>query len=348
MTSEMQPARVEKSKFQRAVAYYTVADAPFFPGVAALINSLRLTGHDGGVFVVDCGLTESQKDRLAGSATIVEPHGELHPVLQKVTGPMLHPADIMVLVDADILVTRSLVPLFEEAALGRIVGFEDSGFPDRYFPDWASLGLGTPVRRPYVNCGLLVLSEPTASTFMAEFLELQEQLDPRDTHFGGGPVAGPLYFADQDLLNAMLCTRYDDRATRLARRMAPMPPFPALAVLGAGTLACAYDDGVVPYALHHVQKKPWLSPVPANAYSTLFRRVVRHESLAVIVRSQEIPLRLRSGPAAAIDRFRVSVQSYLHMRFRGRLGIRRLAERWFSGERVNAPRDSRHSASQDA
>jgi hypothetical protein len=243
---------------------------------------------------------------------------------------MLHPADIMVLIDADILVTSSLVPLVERAARGQIVGFEDSGFPDRHFPEWASLGLGTPVRRPYVNCGLLVMSESTARTFMPEFLALQEQLDPRDAHFGGAPVASPLYFADQDLLNAMLCTRYDDRTTRLARRMAPMPPFPGLSVLGTGPLACAYDDGVIPYALHHVQKKPWLSPLPTNAYSTLFGRVVRHEGAAVSVRSREIPLRLRSGRAAAIDRFRVSVQSYLHMRFRGRLGIRRSVERWLA------------------
>src|SRR5262245_13173902 len=107
------------------VAYYTIADAPFFPGLVALMNSLRLVGEEAPLYVVDCGLTSTQRQRLSHHVIFVPPHRSLHPVLQKATGPIAHPARIMVVIDSDILVTRPLTPLFEDAARGNVVAVED-------------------------------------------------------------------------------------------------------------------------------------------------------------------------------------------------------------------------------
>ena len=212
-------------KSRNDLAYYTVADAPFFPGVVALLNSLRSVGETATLFVVDCGLTQSQRERLSAHATIVPMHKALHPQLQKGTGPLAHPAEIMAVIDADILITRPLTPLFEDAARGQVVAFEDDYFRDRFFPEWASLGLGEPRQERYVNSGLLIFSAETASELLPLFVALQERLHPSECSFGGAQHGDPFYFADQDILNAMLGTQYYGRAARLDYRLAPTPPF---------------------------------------------------------------------------------------------------------------------------
>ena len=50
--------------------YYTIANAPFFPGLVALLNSLRLSGNAGELVVLDRGLEEEQRELL-------EPHAPL-------------------------------------------------------------------------------------------------------------------------------------------------------------------------------------------------------------------------------------------------------------------------------
>jgi len=318
---------VGTSRPQSGHAYYTVADASFFPGAVALLNSLRLGGERAPLFVVDCGLTDAQKNTLAKHATVVPKQEGLHPVLQKATGPMAHPAELMILVDADILITSSLAPLLERAADGQVMGFEDSASPDRHFAEWSSLGLGVPATRPYVNCGMLIFSASTASEFLPLFVELQEQLDPADTHFGGGAISNPFYFADQDILNGMLCTRFEGRVTRLEPRLAPMPPFSGLAVVDGSPLGCAYGDGVVPYALHHILEKPWLSKLRPSLYSELFTTCVTHPEAPIRLGWRDVPLRLTNSWLAPLDRMRVELQLVAHQRLRGKLGIRPAIER---------------------
>jgi hypothetical protein len=308
-------------------AYYTVADSAFFPGAVALLNSLRLAGECAPFFVVDCGLTAAQKNTLATRATVVPRQQGLHPVLQKATGPMAHPAEVMILVDADILITNPLAPLLERAADGQIIGFEDAASPDRHFAEWSSLGLGIPSARPYVNCGLLIFSASTASEFLPLFVELQERLDPADTHFGGGVISNPFYFADQDVLNGMLCTRFEGRVTRLEQRLAPIPPFSGLTVVSDGSGACSYADGVVPYALHHILAKPWLSKLRPNVYSELFTTYVTHPEAPIRLTWRDVPLRLTKSRLAPLDRMRVELQLVAHSRLRGKLGIRPAIER---------------------
>ncbi len=267
-------------------------------------------------------LNRSQQERLSKHVTLVPAHGGLHPQLQKATGPLAHPAEIMVVIDADILVTRPLTPLFEDAANGRLVVFEDDRFPARFFPEWSSLGLGIPTRQPYVNSGLLIFSSATASELLPEFVEQQEQLDPTSAQFGGADMSSPFCFPDQDILNAMLCTRYDGMAVRVERRLAPFPPFPGVQVADGSRLACTYADGVVPYVLHHVNEKPWLTRMNANPYSKLFTRAVTSPGAPLRLGVRDLPLRLSRSRLAPIDRWRVSIQLAAHHRLRGKLGLR--------------------------
>lgn len=308
-------------------AYYTIGDALFYPGLIGLLDSLRLVGEQAPLYVVDCGFTEYQRATLARHVTLIPMRRGLHPVLQKATAPLAHPAEIMILIDADMLVTRPLAPLFQEAARGQLVAFEDAGHRERFFPEWSALGLGTPLRRPYVNCGLLIFSATTGSEFLPLFVELQERLDPADTHFGGADVANPLFFADQDVLNVIACTRFDGRMTRIAHRLAPVPPFEGLRVPDDDRFACAYEDGDVPYLLHHVRAKPWLAPMKPNAYSALLTRVVTSPAALVRLERADLPLRLRPGRLASLDKWRAGMQQDAHRLFRGRLGLRPAAER---------------------
>ena len=215
------------------VAFYTVANSSHYPGAVALLNSLRLVGEDGHLVVVDCGLTEAQRAKLSPHATVVPQHGELHPNLQKTTGPLALPADIMVILDADVIAIRPLTPLLEEARRGRIVVFEND--QDRFVPKWSSLGLGELRRRRYACAAQLILPSSLASGLLPLYLELQERLDLSETLIGGADPSAPLYFADQDLLNVILCARYDEVVVRLQHRLSPMPPFPGLRVTGTWT-----------------------------------------------------------------------------------------------------------------
>src|SRR5438093_51315 len=118
-------------------AFYCVSNALYFLGAAALVNSLRLTGHGEPVYVLDCGLTPEQGELLASHATVVPAPSEAPPWLLKTVAPLRHPAEVMVLIDADIVVTRSLSELIDAAAGGRIVAVEHGS--DRYFPQWGRL-----------------------------------------------------------------------------------------------------------------------------------------------------------------------------------------------------------------
>jgi hypothetical protein len=304
------------------LAYYTVADASFFPGAVALLNSLRMAGEVAPLFVVDCGLTDSQKQRLSDHATIIRRNEGLHPQLQKGTGPLAHPADVMVVIDADILITRPLAPLIEAAAEGQLVAFRDDYLAERFFPAWSSLGLGIPQRRPYINSGFLAFSAGTGQKFLPMFVKLQERLDPAAAGFGGAAIADPFYFPDQDILNAMLSTKYDALATRLEHRLMPVPPFPGIEIKNGRLASCRYADGAEPYGLHHILAKPWLARTQPNLYSELFASVVTSPHACVRLRSEDIPLRLSDSRLAPIDRWRVSMQIAARQRLRGKLGLR--------------------------
>src|SRR5881227_2947987 len=152
-------------------AFYCVCDERYFLGAVGMLNSVRLLGHTEPVFVLDCGLTAHQRGLLAPHATVVPAPEEAPPWLLKTVAPLRHPAGVMVLIDADIIVTRSLQALVTEALGGKVVAFENRS--DRFVPEWGELlGLGTARPRQYVSSSLVCLS----GSLGFEILQLMTEL----------------------------------------------------------------------------------------------------------------------------------------------------------------------------
>jgi hypothetical protein len=287
-------------------AFYCVADAAYFPGLLAVVNSLRLAGHDDPVVVLDCGLEPAQRDRLAGHAELLaEPPGG-EPVLLKWTAPRRRPADVMVLLDTDMVVVRSLEPLLALAAEGKVVAFADL-LAERFDDGWADvLGVPTLEPRTYVNAGFLVL--PGALAGLLERLEEIQELMPRgevETPTGPREV---FKFRDQDALNAVLAAEVPaEDVVTLERRLAPVQPYPGLRVADVARCECRYSDGEQPYVLHHLNEKPWLARTPPNPYSQLLARLLLGDDVAIRLSPEELPLHLRPGAAADVVRGALSL-----------------------------------------
>ena len=304
-------------------AFYTMADSRFFLGVVALLNSLRLVGHDEPLFLLDCGLEPDQRSLLEPHARVVSSDSSLSPILQ--TGAMVlsHPASVMVLLDADLIVTRSLSPLLDGAAAGKIVAVAD-GVPNRFHPEWGELlGLGPLRRQTYVNNGLVALPYGLGSAIVERSTALQADMKMEDSIFACGNAQGPFYYPDQDILNALLATdARQDQVEILEHRLAPFPPFDDLRLLDPHTLACRYPDGVQPFVLHHVARKPWLSPCRVTIYSRLLPRLWFGPDVPVRLNEQQVPLRFRTGGPARAALLAADLRALLRAQ-RGRLGIRR-------------------------
>ena len=103
---------------QTRAAFYCVADARYFLGAVGMLNSLRLLGHREPAYVLDCGLTPQQRELLAPHATLVPAPSDAPPYLLKTVAPLRHPAEVTVLIDTDMIVTRPLTELIDTAAGG--------------------------------------------------------------------------------------------------------------------------------------------------------------------------------------------------------------------------------------
>jgi hypothetical protein len=318
-------------------AFYLVADSRYFLGAVGTINSLRLLGHDEPIHVLDCGLSAAELERLDGEATIVPGPDDVPPCLLKTVAPLRHPADVMVLIDADIIVTRRLSELIGRATAGRVLAFKDD--EDRFFGEqWGEvLGTAVPDRLPYVSSSLVVLGGPEGRRVAQGMDDLQPKLDldgspfssrvPDSEFFRGdfaaAAAAHPFTFPEQDLLNAILAARLEPGAVEvLERRLEATPPFKGIRLVDEGRLRCAYADGTEPYALHHYAIKPWLEPARHGVYSKLLSRLLRGDDVAISVDDVELPRRLRSGPLAWLDRTRVDLGETLHWHVREPLASR--------------------------
>ena len=311
------------------VAFYAVADRRHFVGAVALLNSLRLVGHDEPLFLVDAGLTDDQRERLAPHVTLLPAPEGMPPVYMAPIGPSARPADVEIVIDADIIAVRRLDELIDAARSGRVVGFVNIPPNDgRYFPEWWAL-LGRdepPPRRPYLNAGLFVFPRPIADRLLPPWLELQEAIDYGRTRYGKAKLDDPFYFADQDVVNALFSVSLaDDEIDVRDYRLAPHVPLAGVRIVDRDRLVCEHADGVRPFVLHHTMTKPWLAPTVPNAYSRLLPRLLLAPDVLIRLRPEELPLRLREGRAAAVAS-RVSGAGVAARRFArrqlGRFGIR--------------------------
>jgi hypothetical protein len=300
----------------RPVAFYAVSDSTHFIGLVALINSLRLAGHGEPLLVADCGLEEWQRRLLA-------PHAEVRPVpmgglphLRKGVVPLEEGADVMALMDADLIVLRSLAPLIDKAGEGHVVVFADP-VSHRFDSRWAEL-LGLPAvrRQPYVNSGLMILPGPVGRRFLEAFRDRRSAVQRHRTRVAGGRPSDPFYYVDQDVVNALLASVVETEELEiLAAGLAPHPPFAGVRLDGGADL---------PYVLHHIDRKPWLRATPRNLYTDLLPRYTLAPDLPLRLEQHQVPLRLRTGPFAALERARVDAAARLHAQ-RGKVGLRR----WF-------------------
>jgi hypothetical protein len=299
--------------------FYTVADAAYFPGAVALVNSLRLAGNDGAIAILDCGLERRQRERLAREAELLPAPPGVHPWFVKWRALLERPAETMVLLDADMVVVRSLVPLVELAEQGKVVAVADLN-PERFQEEWREL-VGREVRRrTYANSGFLALGGSDARELLARLDEAQQGVT-RD------PVGGrrPYKYPDQDVLNAVLGAYVpDERLVVLDRRAAPTQPFSGLRMADAQTLDCIYADGARPYLLHHLYAKPWLAWTPTNPYTRLLPRLLFGSDVPIRLDPAEVPHRLRPGRVPAAVREALVLPRVANAaRFKTRLELRR-------------------------
>ena len=297
-------------------AFYCVADDRYFLGAVGMINSLRVLGHTEPVFVLDCGLTAEQRRLLSPHATLVDAPGEAPPWLLKTVAPLRHPAEVMVLIDVDIIVTRSLDELIARAAEPRVVAIEND--TQRFVAEWGELlGLDEVRRQPYVSSGLVLLGQPVGTEVLSQIDALADRVDPALTVRHGGDPSYPLHYPEQDILNAVLASRVDaDRTVTLSPHLAPYPPFPGVRLVDKRTLRCAYRDGTQPFALHHFGTKPWLEPARDGPYSRLLRRLLTGPDVPIPIGEGQLPTRLRSGFRAWLGRKRVDAGETLHWHIR--------------------------------
>ena len=298
------------------VAFYCVADERYFLGAVGLVNSLRLLGHDEPIVLLDCGLTGEQRELLSSEAELVEAPGDAPPTLLKAVAPLERPADAMVMLDADLVVTRPLGDLVDLAARGNVVAFSKG--VERYVPEWGEvLGLEEVPRREYLDFSMLCVSRAVGVPVLELLADRQDRIDFERTMWGRHDAAYELLYADQDILNAILAARVDaDSMVVLDHRLAPVPPFEGLRVAHERTLRCRYADGVEPYVVHHFIVKPWLEPTHHGVYSQLLRRRLVSDDVAVRVPEEMVPLRLRRGPLAFAERMRVNARERIRFHLR--------------------------------
>ena len=285
-----------------AATFYTIADARYFPA-RSLLNSLRLTGHDQELVVLDEGLTADQRARLDPLMRLVElPEGRLgHPALAKPYPHLLDPTGVVTLIDSDIIVTRSLAPALADAAAGKIAAYRDHETTEaRWFAEWEEGFelLGPPRRQTYVNAGFVAFSQERWPDFLTRWRKACARI--RSTASGCCRAGSPGYC---DRARALLGRRpgrpqrdpdgggrhggtrgpAHPRGARLARRGRDRRPRDARVPL-RGKPAALLHFSLAP--------KPWdpkgWKRVRRNAYVELLPRLLFASDLALRLDPQEV------------------------------------------------------------
>lgn len=296
-------------------AFYCVADEHYFLGAVGLINSLRIIGHDEPIRLLDCGLTDVQRSLLEPEVELFAAPPGAPPTLLKTIAPLRAPADAMILIDTDMIVTRSMSGLFESAAAGKVTAFRND--TERHVPAWGDvLTLGAVRRQPYVSFGMLAIGADPGLEVLRLIEDRQDVIDFDRTYWRERRMTDyELLYADQDVLNAILASRIEaDRLVALDSELAPLPPFAGVRIVDRERLRCRLADGREPLVLHHWLAKPWLQETHHGVYSQLLQRLLSGDDVAVEVPPEMVPLRFRSGLRARAARTRINAREQLRYR----------------------------------
>ena len=285
--------------------YFTISDERYFLGTVALLNSLRLAGNDDPLVVLDAGMTASQRSRLDEHARIVtvDEH-PARPWMLKAFPRFFDPHGVVIIIDSDMIVTRSLRYVIDHAKDGRICAYPDHVSQwHRSFQEWeSSLGLRAPLRRQvYLNGGFIALSTQRWPHFLERFAELLELVPGRSVFTGATDDTDPFWAADQDALNALLRSEVPGEGIQILPAEDEVHPdaLKDVAVVDPSTLECRIG-GVWPAILHYGMRpkawdrRAWIR-IRRDAYVRLFPRVVCGNDVAVPVSPAELPIWLRPG-----------------------------------------------------
>ena len=283
-----------------AVTYYTVSDHRFFLGTVALLNSLRLTNNGGDFVVFDVGLTPSERELLSDHATVFAPPRamDVHPVIIKTYGHLLptQTSATVVVIDSDMIVTRSLSHVFARARTGQICAYPEQAVPGRWFAEWeTTLGLRVPVRPDtYVNAGFVAFSTDHWPNLLERWREVCELIPASEMWGSRSAFQAP----DQDALNALLMSEIPREALSL------LPETEAtlggdVTVQDVDKLICSVN-GESKAILHYLDSpKPWERSgwlrLAAVDYIRLMRRLLFGDDVPLRLDPRHAPLWLRPG-----------------------------------------------------
>jgi hypothetical protein len=286
------------------VTFFCMGDARFFPGLVALVNSIRITGHSDPIVVGDCGLTPAQRSRLASVCTVMDLKlATSSPQSFKPFPYLYEPKGVVVLADADMIVTGSLEPVIALAAAGKICAFTDPE-PDRWFSEWREFfELRRPLRRQtYVCSGFVAFSARHFPTLLERWWDCSKRIPRHRTNAGGASNMDPVAQVDQDALNALLMSEFEPEALH-PLPMEAMPMFSYLArtrVRDVTTLACTVDHR--PALVLHAAGvgKPWelrrgWKKVRRDAYVILTRRLLLGHDVPIRLDPEELPIWMHAG-----------------------------------------------------
>jgi hypothetical protein len=291
--------------------FYAIADASFFIGTVALVNSLRLTGNGGPVVVLDTGLRPEQRSFLERECRVapVELDPGLLTVFVKPYVGALERTRTVILIDTDVIVTASLAGLVAEAQTGKICAFREAApDDDRHFPEWEQLfGLrARPRQQPYASGSFLALSMERWHWLTQRWWEIcqavQEERSKRPFLLRREDVlVDPVGFNEQDVLNALLRSEVPDEDVLLVEhQLAPSwHDRRRVDVLDAASLRCAVD-GLETLYLHCTGVvKPWQrwgwSRDSFDAFVKLLPRVLVADDVPLRLAPGDVPAWLRGG-----------------------------------------------------
>jgi hypothetical protein len=287
--------------------FYTISDAPFFPATVALLNSLRLSGNEGRLVILDRGLAAGQRKRLEAHADVVDVDVErpAGPYVYKAFPHLFGASGVLVLIDSDIIVTKSLDDVVELARQGRICVFADHrAHRTRWFAQWHDiLALQAPLRRQtYCNSGFVAISTVHWPTFLPRWWDLCGRIPPEQVF---SQVEEPFWAADQDAFSALLASEIPADAVEILPDHAEAYPDDQLRVkVDTRSLRCSLDGQPVTI-LHHTlgpkvwEPRGWLR-LRLDAYVRLLPRLLFAPDVSLRLRTDEVPFWLRPGRAAAV------------------------------------------------
>jgi hypothetical protein len=289
----------------QSYAFYTVCNSSYFPGVVALLNSLRLTGHSGRLFVLDVDLRSEQRMRLQDHCTLIrlDTQDGINPLLLKGYPEAIGVDDVAVIIDSDVIVTGSLMPTIKLARAGQVCAYSDAD-DDRWFSEWQHLfSLAAPPRRQtYVNSGFIVFSTRHWPTLLGRWRELSEAIPTSATRAGGAKKGTPFWDGDQDALNALLMSEISAEAIHLLPRdEAPTHPRDRVVVTvqDERRLICTCR-GTRTTLLHAAgNPKPWQvrrsAVTDADCFARLLPRVLFADDVILRASKRDVPLSYRPG-----------------------------------------------------